>query len=268
MNTYPSGNLLPTDNTESLFSDITDEIQRIRELLQQMPEGTANAFISSGRLRIKGTLNGKAHFYNRSELPLAKQLIYKKYLETRRDELLHCQIALKAQSDFEQNWRGKSEMFLMENPERAALLSEFFTDQNHPLYEWMSAPNCCAAPYQELRTEDSPAGYKVRSKSEVMAIAVLLEQNRFFRYEDPLYLNGTFYYPDFTIRNPKDGKYYWYEHFGKMDDPEYARKTYAKLAVYASCGIIPSVNLITTFETKAQKLNIPHIKQALSILDM
>lgn len=38
-----------------------------------------------------------------------------------------------------------------------------------------------------------------------------------------------------------------------MDDEEYIKKTYSKLQVYALNGIIPSVNLIMTFET----LNTP-----------
>ena len=56
--------------------------------------------------------------------------------------------------------------------------------------------------------------------------------------------------PDFTIRHPKTGEFYYWEHFGLMDDPAYSKNAYSKLQFYASCNIIPSIQLITTFETK------------------
>ena len=170
-------------------------------------------------------------------------------------------------SAYAQQWLGKSEQFLLENPARAALIAEYFTDQNQPLYQWMASPTASAAPHQELRTEPSPAGYKVRSKSEVLAIVVMLEQGRYFRYEDPLLINGTVYYPDFTIRDPVTGKTFWYEHFGKMDDPLYARRQFKKLKDYAAGGLIIGVNLIATFETSTHKLGIPQIQNALTLID-
>ena len=77
-------------------------------------------------------------------------------------------------------------------------------------------------------------------------------------------LNGKIYCPDFTIRDPKTGAFFWYEHFGKMDDPRYVRDAPRKLVVYADNGIIPTINLITTFETKNHKLSFPQIRSAVA----
>ena len=253
---------------KDLLTSISDELSQIDQQLSSLPEGSASAIMCSGRLRIKGVLDGKPHYFNQKELPLAKQLIYKKYLKTKHEELLHKKKLLMMQCDFEQNWMGKTKAFLTKNPARTALITEFITDETDPLYQWMAASPSCSAPYQEKRTESSPAGYKVRSKSEVMIIVELIEEKRFFRYEDPLVLNGKIYYPDFTIRNPDNGRTYWYEHFGKMDDPEYARKAFAKLTDYALHGLIPSVNLIVTFETSDKKLSFPQIQNALSLIDL
>ena len=63
-------------------------------------------------------------------------------------------------------------------------------------------------------------------------------------------------YPDFTIRNPRTGKLLYWEHFGKIDDPDYAHKTSRKLNTYISNNIIPDIDLITTYETKDHPLSI------------
>ena len=259
---------LPKSQKQDPLTNVYNELREVDRLLAIMPEGSASTVLCSGRRRIKGILNGKPHFYNQQELPLAKQLMYKKYLQIKREELLKQKKLLEIQNDYDNHWIGKANRFLLENPAQAELIADFFTDKTDPLYRWMAAPASTAAPYQEKRTEPSPAGYKVRSKSEVMIIVELIEEKRFFRYEDPLVLSGKIYYPDFTIRNPDNGKTYWYEHFGKMDDPEYAKKAFAKLTDYALHGLIPSVNLIVTFETSDQKLSFPQIRNALSLIDL
>ncbi len=40
-----------------------------------------------------------------------------------------------------------------------------------------------------------------------------------------------------------------------MDKPEYAQKTADKISLYISHGIIPSINLITTYETLDNPIN-------------
>ncbi|MFQ8777759.1 MAG: hypothetical protein ACLR78_10425 [Roseburia sp.] len=63
----------------------------------------------------------------------------------------------------------------------------------------------------------------MRSKSEAM-IAMLLHLNAIpYRYECALSLGGVTLFPDFTIRHPVTGVLYYWEHFGLMDDPAYAK---------------------------------------------
>ena len=76
-----------------------------------------------------------------------------------------------------------------------------------------------------------------------------------FRYECMLTLGNSTLYPDFTIRHPKTGEYFYWEHFGMMDDPIYSKSAASKLQLYISFGIIPSIHLITTFETTDQPLS-------------
>ena len=106
-------------------------------------------------------------------------------------------------------------------------------------------------------------GLFVRSKAEVMGATYFYENGIPFRYEEPIILGGVQYCPDFTFRDPKTGTFYWYEHFGKMDDPDYVRDNLPRLITYAKYGIIPGINLVLTFETKEHKLSFPQIRAAI-----
>lgn len=76
-----------------------------------------------------------------------------------------------------------------------------------------------------------------------------------FRYECILQLDDIFIFPDFTIRHPETGEVFYWEHFGMMDNPNYSKKVLSKLQLYISNGIIPSIQLITTYETKENPLS-------------
>lgn len=99
-------------------------------------------------------------------------------------------------------------------------------------------------------------GDVVRSKSEVFIADTLFLNKVPYRYEPKLDLGnfGT-YYPDFVIYHPRFMKIYYWEHFGKMDDDEYIHKAYRKLEIYTQNGIVPTDNLVTTFETKRRPLD-------------
>ena len=78
----------------------------------------------------------------------------------------------------------------------------------------------------------SEYGLSVRSKSESIIASQLERYNIPFRYEALLQLEDQIYYPDFTILNPQDNWVIYWEHFGMVDDPEYARQMDNKLAEY------------------------------------
>ncbi|MEI6131258.1 MAG: hypothetical protein WCQ41_00345 [Bacillota bacterium] len=109
-------------------------------------------------------------------------------------------------------------------------------------------------PYErlEMKTDSlihtSVGGIKMRSKSETI-IADILEQNGIpYRYEAKLILGGKTYYPDFTIIKPRDGEILYWEHFGMMNDQNYAKRAENKLDVFSSFGLIPWQNCINTYD--------------------
>ena len=89
---------LPKSQKQDPLTNVNNELREVDRLLAIMPEGSASTVLCSGRRRIKGILNGKPHFYNQQELPLAKQLMYKKYLQIKREELLKQKKLLEIQN--------------------------------------------------------------------------------------------------------------------------------------------------------------------------
>lgn len=82
-----------------------------------------------------------------------------------------------------------------------------------------------------------------------------------FRYEEKIMLdNGMCIYPDFTVRHPITGKRVYWEHFGLMDDQEYRNNACKKIRLYCDNGIIPSIDLIATFETAEHPLDVERVE--------
>lgn len=134
------------------------------------------------------------------------------------------------------------------------LLTPYFTPLSQELSDWMNSPYEHNPHHPEHLLYKSSSGNLVRSKSEAI-IDMLLSLNKIpFRYESALQLGEVTLFPDFTIRHPKTGIVYYWEHFGLMDNPIYSQNAFSKLQLYTSHGIIPSIQLITTYETKENPL--------------
>lgn len=127
--------------------------------------------------------------------------------------------------------------------------------------KWCRAPYERNVKYPEKLVHQSSSGNYVRSKSECLIDTILYMKQIPFRYECALQLGEITVYPDFTILHPRTGKVYYWEHFGMMDKAEYAQKAFAKQNQYAMHGIIPSHQLIVTYETSEKPLASNEIEQ-------
>lgn len=101
---------------------------------------------------------------------------------------------------------------------------------------------------------------RVRSKSEVIIADTLCRLGIPYRYEFPLTLKNFEVHPDFCCLNVKRRSQFYWEHFGMMDDPEYAARATEKLAAYQAAGIFPGKNLIITMETAGHPLSSRQIE--------
>lgn len=124
-----------------------------------------------------------------------------------------------------------------------------------PVWE-QKAAQWKAVPYQPKEfTEGAPEIYSkkgehVRSKSEKIIADILFDAGIEYKYECPLTLKGYgTVYPDFTILSRKTGGEIYWEHDGRMDDPQYAEKAVKKIDTYIRNGIFPGDRLILSYET-------------------
>ena len=82
-----------------------------------------------------------------------------------------------------------------------------------------------------------------------------------FRYEAELLLEGYTFYPDFTICHPETGQILYWEHLGMIEQRIYREKAFAKLGVYIANGIVPGKNLILTFESAKEPLDMEWVEE-------
>lgn len=125
--------------------------------------------------------------------------------------------------------------------------------------------------------EDAPQLYtenneQVRSKSEVIIANTLKAAGVPYRYEFPLLVDRNSadadfcqFHPDFYCLNLRTRKEFAWEHFGMMDDPDYAERATEKLELYAENDFFPGKNLIITMETSAKPLSSKLLKSVIQI---
>ncbi len=99
-------------------------------------------------------------------------------------------------------------------------------------------------------------GERVRSKSEKIIADKLYKENIAYRYEYPLEIpGGGIIYPDFTILDEKKRRNIILEHFGLMDNDEYANNAISKMQLYDREGYVLGDNFFCTMETMAKPLD-------------
>lgn len=102
----------------------------------------------------------------------------------------------------------------------------------------------------------SKKGERVRSKSEKILADKFYDLKIEYKYECPLKLkSGKIIYPDFTFLRPDDLEEIYWEHFGMMDNSQYAMAALRKIELYHKNGIFLGERLITTFEYAKNKVD-------------
>jgi len=234
---------------------LEDEIRSLTQKIDRLPPGKLN-FSHNGKYLKWYQSDGHNQIYiPKANRKLAEQLAQKKYLTLQRNELIQERDAINLYLKHHNPNRNSADKLFSKDSDYHNLIQSYYKPFSEELDDWMNSPYEHNEMYPEQLNQPTISGHQVRSKSEALIDTILYKNQIPFRYEEALQIDDTIYYPDFTIRHPRTGKTYYWEHFGMMDNPDYARNAFSKLQRYSSHGIFPDDNLITTYETKDMHLN-------------
>lgn len=250
---------LRCENVRIKIDVIKKEIERLEVLKRRLPEGELMCCKNGNRYKWFWKKGRESAYSPKSNRELAEKLALKKYCVYRLEELNKSLVAYEYYLRKMISVEGKAEA-LLHHEEWSKLLATHFIAADSELQRWQKAEYERCVKYEESLIYKGTQGKMLRSKSEVIIDMMLYKNNIPFRYEDKLLLDGIEVYPDFTVRHPVTGKITYWEHFGLMDDDVYRKNACSKIQLYCDNGIIPSVNLITTYETKQHPLDIDHVE--------
>ena len=210
-------------------------------------------------------------YITNENISLAKGLAKKHYYITLKRVI---QKKLDALKYFEKNYSAKELDAIYEKlcDERKMLVEPIKPTLEERVKLWNEEEYEKNSRFPEYLRYETEQGDIVRSKSEVI-IANLLYQNRkdiLYKYEKPLVVveNGRkkTIYPDFTIMNVHTGKVTYWEHAGIMDDPQYANDFVRKMNTYIANGLLPGKDVVLTFESKENALDVGVVKRLIKEL--
>lgn len=242
---------------------LEEKIQSLQLQLKELPEGKLTCS-SNGKYCKWYQSDGHEQIYiPKKERQLAEQLAYKKYLSLQLKNALQELCAMDFYFRHHNMDAVHEEQSFINSPKYKELLSSSFTPLSQELAMWQNSPYTKNNKHPENLIHKAASGNYVRSKSEAMIDMCLVKYRIPFRYEAALQLGEIVVFPDYTLRHPETGRYSYWENFGLMDDPNYSKNAGSKLQFYISNGIIPSIHLITTFETKDNPLTFDTIENIL-----
>ncbi len=228
--------------------------------IKALPNG--NLICTKNGTRTKWYYSNGSHpiYIPKKEYLTAQALALKKYYQFQAEEvslqLKHINHLLKAY----QKYPRKSDELLSVNSPYLDLLTPNFLP-NSDLEKWFLSDYSKNPNHPENLIHKCLSGHLVRSKSEVIIANTLFTNKIPFRYECALELNSMILYPDFTVCHPISKRLVYWEHYGLMDNRTYRDNAYNKLKIYGDNGIIPSINLITTYETSKHPIDSAQVQR-------
>lgn len=245
---------------EQMLQKTNQEIKNIQEQLKEYPPGHISCQKNGKYTKWYQVEHGARKYIPKEQNNLARTLVYKQYLLSSLHDLSVDQKALQEYLKQYKNYRSQADTFL-QNPHYQEILQNVPAPSKDDLDVWAHEEYTKNTYSQNSLKYRSISGNTLRSKSEVIIDQLLFMHEIPYRYECELKLGESIVYPDFTIRHPITGEFVYWEHFGMMDLPSYSQKAFAKMQNYCANGYIPSINLITTFETSECPLDAVKVEK-------
>ena len=258
----------------SLISSLDSLIKRLCSDIGKAPEGSIELKSLRGKERLVRYLhpNGRYEYLGKDKETLIKALSQKKY-----DQSL-LKVATRQKAELERTLERLSKdkrpmtlddvMSTMPESLRQYITPDPATDEGFIAMWSKPSPKRF---YKGDVPKDSPhytmRGEHVRSKSEILIADRLYCRGVPYHYELAFSPNEgvSIRHPDFTVLNTRTLEEFYWEHLGKMDDPNYSVKSKEKVEWFAAYGIVPGKRLIVTFETSASPWNTKYLDKLIEL---
>lgn len=272
--------LLPdtlTTQIEKRLAELENTLNNLKESQKKMPQGHLRVAQKGDKrpwfyhYNSPDDLSGK--YIKKKDTEFAKALAQKDYNAKIIQQLQKEINTLQEYLTQSQNGYAISKLYENLCPARQALITPVTFTHEQYIAQWKSVTWQGHSFSPDTPIYDTANKEQVRSKSEVIIADTLLRHGIPYRYEYPLVLKKVGFslehtdhkhapsiktltlYPDFLCLNVHTRQEYIWEHFGLMDDPDYAKNVAAKLRLYAKNEIFPGHNLIITMESKNEPLS-------------
>ena len=245
---------------------LEQEKKALEQELQHLPEGSLECRKKGESDQWYQYLNGKSLYISKKDILFAQKLALKTYTTRQWSERKAELAAINAYLKTRKRGPRKTARSLLTRPGFRQLLLPLLGDLERKMAEWETQPYRTNPFCLEGKIIDTPYGFAVRSKSELLILIALKENGICVRYECEIIIGGRKEYPDFLILHPKTGELIIWEHLGMMDDPDYARRATEKIRRYAENGWVLGQNLILTAETKDKPLSARFVKTQIEYL--
>lgn len=273
------------ENLPPLSQEISELLSRRAADLQNFIKIKEHALKNApaGSVRIVQRRNKVLQFYRKTEagdyqgsyMPreedaLARRLVQKDY-DQRALEKAKQELHLIQQFQTSLKKHSTDTAFAALDQIRQTLVTPATLTDAHYAELWQNQPYRKNKRHEENQKLITDRGELVRSKSEVIIANALSASKVPYRYEFPLVIERgegdedfCEFHPDFYCLNVRTRKEYAWEHFGMMDDAEYAARAAEKLALYSASGYFPGKNLIITMESKNAPVNSLEISRIIN----
>lgn len=261
---------------DQLIQEKDELIRKIKYLENELvnsPEGRLRIIRSKGKYcqyyvysKDSVTNELKGEYIKRENIDFAKKLAQRDYYEevlkeTRRKLAVICQVLDSYVG--EKNTLSAFER-LKEN--RKMLVTPLEISDELFVENWYAAKRTGENTYAVSGNRLTERGEMVRSKTEKIIADKLFHRNIPYVYEPTLLLpDGNIVYPDFAALNVRLRKEFYWEHYGVMDNPEYASKSVWKIDVYEKNGFWCGDNILYTYETEKRMPDDHNIDAMISL---
>ena len=238
------------------YGSLSDEIGALPDSsLHILKRGDKEYY--SERFPKKGNRKKERRYGISNDYGKIRALVRKKYIENALKSLA---TDIKLLSDVTGKYRSIDEAsvmkkFVADHPD----LADYIYKDAGDLDEWAANYERQEDFYEEGKTSVAGDRTAMRSRGEIVIAEKLRQYGIPFRYEATTGIPDLPYVPDFTVKRPRDGKLFYWEHFGDVNDEKYMKRNGRKLERYEEYGIVPWDNLIITYDFQDGGVNVPLI---------